>query len=367
MNANGTEGTTMHRIATQRLQNQQIEYPRLKSPVEVLSWLGAIQGQDYPGAKWSLGLRVPGSTDAQIETLIAEKQIVRTWLMRGTLFLVTGADIRWMLELLAPRNIAGTTRRYRELELDEKTLSHSNDILVKALEGHKQLNRRQLLAILEEHGISTTGQRGIHLLQYASLNGLIFQSTVYNNNPLFMLLDEGLPDAKTLPRADALAELAKRYFTSRAPATLHDFAWWAGITMSDARAGLEAIKHDLVEEKIDGISYWLPANARYKSTPDSPCVYMPPGFDEYLLGYKERSAILAAQHAEKVCPGKNGVFFPTIVSDGQIIGIWKRTIAKQKITITTTPFERITDAEKEAFAAATVRFGEYHAMPVEIV
>jgi hypothetical protein len=356
----------MPNIATQRLQNQQIEYPHMKNPVEVLSWLGAIQGQDYSGAKWSLGLRVPGSTDAEIETLIAEKQIVRAWLMRGTLFLVAGADLRWMLELIAPRTIANGMRRKRELGLDEETLSRSNNILIKALEGHKQLTRRQLLGILEEHGISNEGQRGIHLLQHAAQHGLIFQTTVYNNNPLFMLLDEGLPDAKTMSRPDALAELARRYFTSRGPATLQDFAWWAGMTMTDAREGLEAVKHLLVEEKVDEVSYWLPVNASYKDAPDSPCVYMPPGFDEYLLGYKERSAVLAAQHAEKVCPGKNGVFFPTIVCDGQMIGTWKRTFAKGKVVITISPFESITNAEKEAFIAATARFGEYHDLPVEV-
>ena len=357
----------MHPITTQRLQNQQIEYPRFENPAEVLSWLGAIQGQDYLGAKWSIGLRVLNSTDAQIEQAIADNKIVRTWLMRGTLFLLAAEDLRWMLQLLAPRVIQGTTRRYRELELDDKTLSRSRDIIVKALEGRKQHTRRELLAILEENSISTTGQRGIHMLQYASMCGLIFQGTVKNNNPVFMLLDEWLPSAKPMLREKALAELAQRYFISRAPATLHDFAWWGGLTMADARTGLEGIKHLLIEESIDGTGYWLPQDATFKAAPDSPTVYTPPGFDEYLLGYKVRDMMLDPQHAEKVCPGKNGVFYPTIVRDGQMIATWKRTVKPKKMIVEMQPFESMTKPEIEAFTTAIQRFGDFHQMPVEVL
>jgi hypothetical protein len=357
----------MHPIATQRLQNQQIEYPRFEHPAEVLSWLGAIQGQDYLGAKWSLGLRTPNSTDAQIEAAIAENKIVRTWLMRGTLFLLAAEDLRWMLELISPRVIQSTTRRYRELELDEKTLNRSKDMIVKALEGGKQHTRRELLAMLEENGISNQGQRGIHMLQYASVCGLIFQGTVKNNNPVFMLLDEVIPAAKSLARDEALVELAKRYFISRAPATLHDFAWWGGLTMADARTGLEGIKHLLVEEKVDGTTYWIPQDATFKVAPDSPTIYTPPGFDEYLLGYKVRDVILDPQHAEKVCPGKNGIFYPTIVRDGQMIATWKRTVKPKKLLIEIQPFESITKAEIEAFTSSIQRFGEFHQMPVEVL
>lgn len=353
-------------IAQQRLYNQQIAQPRLRTPAEVIAWLGAIQGQDYPGAKWSIAMRLPGSTEAEIEQAVAGRQIFRTWVMRGTLHLVAAADVRWMVALFGQRQIAQSQRRYRELELEEPTLKRSNDILVKALQGGRQLTRKQLLPILEQSGISNEGQRGIHMLQRASLEGLLVQGVVKgNNDATFMLMDEALPDAPTLPRDVALAELARRYFTSRGPATLQDFAWWTGLPMADVRAGFEAIKDALIEDVIDGISYWFAPGAPPEPA-ESPTAYTPPGFDEYLLGYKDRSTVLDPQYATRVCPGGNGIFFPTMVVDGRMVGTWKRAFKKGQIIVTTAPFEPLPDPAMEAFVAAIQRFGEYHQMPVVV-
>jgi hypothetical protein len=355
----------MPTIAAQRLFNQQIEHPRLQHPVEILSWLGAIQGQDYSGAKWSLGLRSAGATDVDIEQAIADTLIVRTWLMRGTLHLVAGADVRWMTELVAPRMIANNARRYRQLELDEPTLMRSDDLLVKALEGGKRLARKALFDILEQNGISTKGQRGVFMLQRASLDGLIFQGVMERNNATFLRVDEAAPDSRTMPRDEALAELARRYFTSRGPATLQDFAWWSGLAMADVREGLESAKTELIEETIDGERYWLAATTRLKAEP-SPTAYAPPGFDEYLLGYKDRNAVLEPQYAQHVCPGKNGVFFPTIVIDGRVVGVWKRNFKKGKIIVNIAPFTSLSSAEESAFATTITRYGEFMKTPVTI-
>jgi hypothetical protein len=356
-----TKPTIMH----QRLYHQQIEHPRLPDVAAVASWLGAVQGQDYPGAKWSLGLRLPGSTDAQIEQAIADKIIVRTWVMRGTLHLMAAADVRWLVDLVGPRLIAGGARRYRELELDEATLTRSADILVNALAGDKQLDRRALLAILEQQGISTAGQRGIHMLSHASLQGLILQGVTYNNNPTFTRMDEALPDTLTLPRDEALAELARRYFTSRGPATFQDFVHWSGLLTRDARAGLAVAKDHLVEDKIDGESYWLSPNTPPTPKP-SPTAYALPGFDEYILGYKNRDAMLDPQHAEKICPGRNGVFYPTMVIDGRVVGTWKRAFKKRSIIVTPAPFDALAADEREAFVQAVQRYGEFHQLPIEL-
>jgi hypothetical protein len=353
-------------IGAQRLFNQQIEHPRLQHPVEILSWLGAIQGQDYSGAKWSLGLRSAGATDVEIEQAVADAVIVRTWLMRGTLHLVAGADVRWMTELVAPRMIANNARRYRQLELDEATLVRSEDILVKALESGKRLARKALFDIMEQNGISAKGQRGVFMLQRASLDGLIIQGVMESNNATFLRLDEAAPEAKTIPRDEALAELARRYFTSRGPATLQDFAWWSGLAMADARAGLEAAKTALIEETIDGERYWLAATTGLKAK-SSPTAYAPPGFDEYLLGYKNRNAVLDPQFAQNVCPGGNGIFYPTIVIDGRMVGVWKRTFKKGKIIVNIAPFTSLSPAEETAFATAIARYGEFMQMPVEII
>lgn len=349
----------MQTLRAQRLQNQQMEYPRFDHVVDVLSHLGAIQGQDFIGAKWSLGLRLPDSTDADVEQAITDKQMVRTWLWRGTLFLTTAADVRWMLELVAPRIIAQSQRRYKELELDAQTLTHCNDILVEALADGQQHSRRQLYAILEEQGISTKGQRGVHIVRHTSLEGLIIQGTVDKNDPVFMSLDDVTPATQTIPKDVALAELARRYFNSRGLATLHDFAWWTGLLMADVRTGVEAIRSELEEVTIDGNSYYRVGDATTQPAPPSPTVYVPPGFDEYLLGYKDRDVILEPDHAMKVCPGKNGMFFPTMVIDGHIRGVWKRTIKKKQMQIQAMPFAKLTHDEEQAFEKAIQKFGAF--------
>jgi hypothetical protein len=238
-----------------RLHNQQLLDAMFKEPDQLVSWLGAVQAQDYPGAKWSLGLRLPESTDLLIEKSIRKKEIVRTWLMRGTLHFVAASDVRWMLSLLAPRITARNARRYRELGLDESTLARSNEILDGALQDREELSRTELLKILNKNGISTLGQRAAYILQRASLDGLICQNVTTHHNPTYQSLDF-VPESKAMKPKDALRELAKRYFTTRGPAKLQDFVWWSGLRIADARTGLEGIMSNLVPETIDSQTYW---------------------------------------------------------------------------------------------------------------
>lgn len=344
-------------IPQHRLHNQQIARQRFSTPGEVVAWLGALQGQDYAGAKWSVGLRLPGSTEADIEQAIADRTILRTWVMRGTLHLVAAADIRWMVALVAPRLIADSARRRQQLELDEGTLARSIDLITAALRD-RELRRSELLDLLEAAGISTRAGRGYHILSHISLRGLICQGTAERSNPLFMLMPEG----PTLARDEAAAELARRYFTSRGPATVKDFIWWSSLVAAEARAGLEAIKGSLVEEKIGGQSYWH--SAASEAVSGAPSAYLLPGFDEYLLGYTDRSAVLPPQHAQKVCPGGNGVFYPTIVIDGQMVGTWKSTVKKGALILTPTPFDGLTPAQEAAFAAAAQPYARYCGLPL---
>ncbi len=348
-------------IARHRLHNHHITRPWLQTPPEVVGWLGAIQGQDYAGAKWSIGLRLPGSTDADIERALAGHAIVRTWLLRGTLHLAAAEDVRWMLALVAPRLIAGNARRYRELELDEPTLARSNDILAAALRDGALRERGELLAILEQHGISTAGQRATYMLQRASLDGLICQGAARRNKPTFYAIDHLPGRPRALARDEALAELARRYFTSRGPATLQDFIWWSGLTASDARAGLESIRAELVEQTVNGTQTWRPATEPPNG--ELPPVLLP-GFDEYLLGYQDRSAVLDSHYAQRVVPGGNGMFSPTIVIGGRVVGTWQRAVKKRAAIITLSPFAPLSEDELEAIAQAAQRYGAFMELPV---
>jgi hypothetical protein len=356
----------LSKIAIQRLYSQQLAQTSFKLPGEMVAWLGAVQGQDYPGAKWSFGLRLPGSTDAIIEQAIADKTIIRSWVMRGTLHFVAAADIHWLLALVAQRLISGSAHRYKELELDEPTLVHSNNVLAGALQSGKQLTRTELFAILEQNGISTKGQRGVHILQRASLDGLICQGVTQRNNPTFFSFDELPPQTKMFVREEALAELAQRYFISRGPATLQDFIWWSGLSSADARVGLDAIESQLLWETIDGQTYWRSSSAPSKQE-NLKIAYLLPGFDEYLLAYKDRSASLDVPRYKRTTP-TNGMLPATIVIDGRVVGTWKRVLdlKKDRVFIEANPFAAFNEEENNVFALAAGRYGEYLGLSAEL-
>src|SRR5678815_1059003 len=240
---------TMLNVPVQRLHNQHLLHSKIGTPGELMAKLVVVQGQDYAGGKWGIGLRLTKSTDLEVEQAIADKMIVRTWALRGTLHFVAAADLRWLLALIAPRIIARNASMYRKLELDERTLARSNAALAQALRYGKELNRTQLLASLEKGGISTKGLRAVHILQRASLEALICQTVTVRGNPTYIGLDQ-LKTGVKMQRSQALTELATRYFASRSPATLQDFVWWSGLSPADARAGLESIQSQLIQKSI---------------------------------------------------------------------------------------------------------------------
>jgi hypothetical protein len=323
-----------------------------------------MQAQDYPSSKWSIGLRLPQATDADVERAIGERRIVRTWPMRGTLHFVTAADVRWMLALTSPKNLAGAARRRQQLELDDATLARCRQIFSKALQGGKQFSRDELYALLERAHISTAAQRGYHILWNSAQHGLICFAAS-GKEQAFALLDEWVAPTKEKTRDEALAELALRYFTSRGPATLQDFTWWSGLGAAEARAGLEAVKTQLAHETQGGQSYWMAPDV--SEPQDTRGAFALPGFDEFLLGYKDRSAVLDARHAQQVCPGGNGMFAATIVINGRVAGTWKRAVRKSAVEISATPFVALTKAERNAFTEAAERYAVFMGLPAVFV
>lgn len=363
----------MHPLAARRLHHQQIAATACTTPAEVVSGLLAMQAQDYLGTLWAIGLRLRGSTERTVEAALDDRSLVRTWPMRGTLHIVAAADVRWMVELLAPRRIAQQAGRRRQLGLDEETLGRSRAVCQAALEGGQQLERATMFARLEANGISTAGQRGIHILGYLAQEGLLCLGPRAGKQFTFALLDEWVPHARSLPRAEALAELARRYMSGHGPATVRDLAWWAGLTLGDARTALAAAAPHLVQEEMDGRTYYQAADAPDRQDrPDisasaaADTVYLLPGFDEYLLGYSERSAVLDPQHAALTHPGGNGVLFPTFLIDGRVAGVWKRALKKGAVAITFSQFVPLSAAQKEAMAEAAQGYGRFLELPVVV-
>lgn len=356
---------TLNEIILLRLYNQQISHNPSQSPEDVVAWMGAIQAQDYAGAKWSLGLRLPNGTEADIDQAIARKAIVRTWPMRGTLHFVAADDVRWMLKLLTPRIIAGSAGRNRQLELDDTIFNKSQDLLIAAMQGGKQLMRSDVYAVLENAGVTTAGQRGIHIINHLAQKQVLCHGVHNEKQPTYALLDEWIPVSKNLERKEALAELALRYFKSHGPATLNDFVWWSGLKISDAKEGLNAVSSMLEQMDFEGKTYWAEADHPELSAIQS--TFLLPGFDEYMLGYTDRTLILAAQHAGKIVPGNNGMFMPTIVVDGKVKGLWKRVLKKDKISIEILPFEKFTKAKIKLIAAGAKKYGHYLGKNVSLI
>jgi hypothetical protein len=359
------DGTAID-IALFRLVNQGIATPTFALPGEVVSWLGALQAQDYSGALWSIGLRMASATERAVEQALAQRAIVRTWPMRGTLHIVAAQDVRWLLALLTPRMIAQTASRYRQLELDEATFARSKEVFARALQGGKQLTREEMLQFLEQANIATTGQRGYHILARAAQDGLICFGAPSGKQQTFALLDEWVAPTPTLARDEALAELTRRYFTSHGPATLQDLVRWAGVTVAEAKVGLAAATQSLIQTTIDGQSYWMADSPRVPSNGDT-TVHLLPGFDEFILGYGDRSAMLDPAYAQRICPGGNGVFNPTLVIDGKVAGTWKRSFKKGAVLIELAPFRSLTPVENQAISAAADRYGEFLGLPVMLL
>jgi hypothetical protein len=352
---------TTSEITRIRLYQQQISHTQAKKPAGVVSWLGAMQAQDYPGAKWSIGLRLPDTTDADIEKAIAERQVVRTWPMRGTLHFVAAEDASWMLELMTPRVLAAARGRQSALGLDDATVERCRQVFASTLQGGKVVTRDEMYQALEEEGISASGQRGYHLLCRMAMEQLICFGPHQGKNPTFVLLEEWIPKPKRLGRGEALAELARRYFTSHGPATIQDICWWSGLTAADAKAGIEGAREHLTEAKVDGKSYWMAQDARDRAASSEVAsdTYLLPGFDEYLLGYRDRTAALDPAHAPIICPGSNGMFASTIVSEGRVVGTWRRAVKKKAVAITPSPFVPLEQASKDGIAEAAKRYGAF--------
>jgi len=349
-------------VARHRLTNQHIASTTFEKPSDVVRWLGAVQAQDYLGSLWAIGLRMQNATEEAIEQALAHRTIIRTWPMRGTLHFVAAADVRWMLELMTPRVVAGHTRRLQQqFDLDDAVLARSREVFVRALQGGKQLARNAMYQALEAAHISAAGQRGLHILWRLAQEGLLCFGAREGKQQTFVLLDEWAPNAKRLERDEALAELAQRYFTSHGPATVQDFMWWSGLVATEALAGLEMVKPHLVQEVIDGQTHWL-SSLRPTATDASPTAYLLPAYDEYTVAYKDRSAVLNPVYAKRADSGY-GISSPTIVIDGQVVGTWKRTLKKGSVVITPSPFTVLKKAEKHAFTLAARQYGAFLKLP----
>ena len=353
------------RIPGLHLAAQGIARPIAKSPAEVVTRLGALQAQDHPGALWSIGLRMVNATRTEVERAIAERTIVRTWPMRGTLHFVPAADAGWMLDLLASRVMRGAAGRYRQLELDDATFRRIRTVTRRALSHTPMMTRSTLFAAIDAAGVSTAGQRGIHLIRHLCMEGLLCQGPHAEKEPTFVLMEDWVRESRTVSRDEALQLLAERYFTSHGPASVRDFANWTGLSLTDSRTALHLAKPSLALFDDDGDELWM-SNALEAPAGSANGAQLLPGFDEYLLGYRDRSAVLAPEYVERIVPGGNGVFQATLVLDGLVRGTWRRAQKSGAMKLGVHPFVKLSAARRKEVAAAADRYAAFLGIPVAL-
>jgi hypothetical protein len=348
-------------IAARRLNAQRLTGKPFASPVDAVRALTAVQSQDFGGGKWALGLRTRGVTEADLDRLFDDGAILRTHVLRPTWHFVLPEDIRWLLELTGPRITRALAGRHRELELDANVVARASAAIVRALAGGRHLTRPELGEVLSKARISPEGQRLPHLLSHAELEGLITSGARRGKVHTYALLEERAPNSRRLRPDAAVAELTVRYFKSHGPAQLQDFAWWSGLTLTDARQGIAVAGKSLQHQAIDGKEYWFDAGAR-RASEAAHAAHLLPNFDEYTVAYRDR--------AEVMHPGPLHepafVLSNVVTVGGRIRGSWRRTLGRTNMSLEINALERFDPTEMADIEAAGKRFGRYLDRPVRL-
>ncbi len=344
-------------IAQLRLVNQHLARPVFTDPADIVSHMGAMQAQDFAAAKWAVAQRLLGATDDLIENSFSRGDIVRTHVMRPTWHFVHPADIRWMLQLTAPRVMKIAATYHRQQKLDQVIFSKCEKALAKAMEGGRHLMRAEIIEVLQRAGVATDEQRFLHIMMQMELTGLVCSGARRGKQFTYALLDERVPAVKTLDKKDALLALAERYFTAHGPATLKDYIWWSGLTATDAKAGTEMIKDKLQSVEALGSTFWF---ARHEDTfiDRVPAALLLPNYDEYIVSYKDRTAAILARDMIKNDP-RGTIFNHTILISGRVVGIWKRSIGNSKVDIVLIPFAALSKVNHGAVLTAVKRYVRY--------
>jgi len=352
-------------ISSLRSFNQQITTSRFKTAKEIAGWLGAIQAQDYNMAKWALGIRLQNSTEIAINNEIDSGSIIRTHLLRPTWHIVSSNDIYWIQELTAPQIKSSLKFRDKQLGLTDTIFRKCNKIFEKTLRDRNHKTREELIQELINAKIDIGNNRASHIFLRAEIDGIICSGKQKGGKPTYAILAEWVPVKNRIYRDEALKELALRYFTSRGPATIQDFSWWSGLSSRNSTLALELNKPDLVSETIEGKTYWFVYTSDI-TKPVKKEIYLLPAFDELLISYRDRTASLLSIDNKKTI-SVNGIFYPTILMGGQIIGTWKHNITGNHIILTMNIFKTGYSDFAKIYSKSTYRYSKFYNKETEIL
>ncbi|WP_265444176.1 winged helix DNA-binding domain-containing protein [Flexivirga meconopsidis] len=350
--------TPRDHIARLRLIAQRLVGPACPTPTDAVRWMTCSQAQDFAGARCAVALR-SGTSVAEVERAVNAGELVRSWPMRGTLQLVAAEDLAWMLSLNREPTLRARKRRHAELAITPRDVARATEVTVAALRGGGRLDRAGLFALWQQHGIATEGQRGIHLVQALSLDGVIVLGPMVGKQHGFVLFDEWIPRSRKLTRDQSVAEWAVRYFRSHGPATVADFRWWSGLLQRNLSPVWEQVRGELASLDVGETTYYLdPATLAAWESLGSATLrpLLTPAFDEILLGYADRSPTLPPSVADQVVPGRNGVFRPVLIDGGRAVATWQKP-AKGIGDVSVSPLGgRLTARATQALPGLTRRY-----------
>jgi len=340
------------------MRAQRLWGTRFDTPREVVRWLTALQAQEFSLAKWSIAQRTRGATMADVDAAFAAGVIVRTHLLRPTWHFVLGEDIRWLLKVTAPRVNALNAYYNKEHELERKVFTKSNSLITKALKGGAHLTRPELASVLKHGGIRASGARLAYIVMRAELDGIVCSGAMRGKQHTYALLDDRTPPTKTLEREAALAELTRRYFTSRGPATLNDFSRWSSLTAAEGKDGLSLVANELESQAVDGRTYWFGPASGAARTPAKLVVDLVQGYDEIIMSYSESRDVSFRLGGAP--------FFNAVLVEGRLIGHWKPRASRNSVLIETVLHRALSREEATALDDAVDRYGKFLGGPVTL-
>jgi hypothetical protein len=344
-------------LLRRRLHNHNLARSGFRDPAGIVAWMGAVQAQDYPAAKWALGLRAPALTDRDVEDAFNDGRILRTHVLRPTWHFVTPADIRWMLALTGARIKAMNASYYRKIGVDDALVARSRRVLERALRGGRQRTRAQIGTALRRAGIMIDRLALAHVMMDAELDAVVCSGAREGKQSTYALLEERAPQAKTLTKDEALAELSRRYFTGHGPATIRDYVWWSGLTVGDARRGIEILGSSLQRSRLGDDTYW--ATPAPTAVPATRGAHLLPNYDEYLIAYKDRGTVVGPPRGLVTSPRESDVFAHSLILDGRLAGSWTRTRGRDGARVEVVSYRRLTPGNRRAVAAAAERYGRF--------
>ncbi|MBL7696559.1 MAG: AlkZ family DNA glycosylase [Chitinophagaceae bacterium] len=345
-----------------RLISQRLVASNLQTPAETVTWMGAVQAQDYPMAKWGVGVRTTGATENSVQNAIDKGSILRTHVLRPTWHLVSSNDIHWMLQLTSKRIKATMNWMNRELNLTPEIFKKSNRLLAKILDGDNHLTRPEIIAAYKKSRIAVDENRLSHLLGWAELDGIICSGANAGKKTTYALLSGRTNPRKPISDDQALLRLTEQYFKSHGPATAADFTWWSGLTLTLAKQGIEMAGKKLVSEIIDGKEYLMEPSLKDPQI-EKGVVHLLPSYDEYLVAYKDRSALIPATITKQII-SFNGIFRPVILVDGKVAGVWARSFDGNTVVLELKFFGNVSRKVRTNLAHKAEQYGKFIASPV---